>query len=80
MPVRPETNAYGAITFAFLSWQGLFATVVAMMALYLMARLAAGLLVRERPMTLESVVLFMSYSAAQGAVGLLVTRGFPVLV
>ena len=78
--VRPQTDAYGALMFAFLSWQGVFVAVVAMMALYALARLAAGLLVRERPMTIESIAIFMAYTAAQGAVGLLVARGFPALV
>jgi cytochrome c oxidase subunit I+III len=78
--IRPQMDAYGALVFAFLCWQGVFVAVVAMMALYILARLAAGLLVRERPMSLESVILFMSYSAAQGAIALLFTRGFPALV
>jgi cytochrome c oxidase subunit I+III len=78
--VRPQTDAYAALIFAFLSWQGVFVAVVMMMALYALARLAAGLLVRERPMTIESIALFLSYAAAQGAVGLLVARGFPALV
>ncbi len=78
--VRPQVDAYGALVFAFLSWQGAFIAVVAMMALYLLARLAAGLLVRARPMTLESVVIFTTYTAAQGMVALLLTRGFPALV
>jgi cytochrome c oxidase subunit I+III len=78
--IRPQTDAYGALMFAFLSWQGVFAVVVVMMAFFAAARLAAGLLVRERPMTIESIALFMTYTAAQGAVGLLVARGFPELV
>jgi cytochrome c oxidase subunit I+III len=51
--VRPQTDAYGALVFAFLSWQGVFVAVTTMMGLFLLARLAAGLLVRERPMTME---------------------------
>jgi cytochrome c oxidase subunit I+III len=78
--VRPQTDAYGALVFAFLSWQGIFVAVTAMMALYLLARLAAGLLVRERSMTMECVVLFTAYSAMQGVAGLLITKGFPALV
>jgi cytochrome c oxidase subunit I+III len=77
--IRPQTDAHGALVFAFLSWQGVFVAIVAMMALYALARLAAGLLARDRPMTIESIALFLAYSGAQGAIGLLVTRGFPAL-
>jgi cytochrome c oxidase subunit I+III len=77
--VRPQADAHGALAYAFLAWQGLFVIVSAMMALYAFARLAAGLLARERPMTMESISLFLGYTAAQGVATLLVTRGFPAL-
>ncbi len=77
--IRPQTNAHGALVFSFLAWQGVFVVVSIMMAVYALVRFAAGLLVRERPMTIESIGLFLAYTAAQGAIGLLITRGFPML-
>jgi hypothetical protein len=47
-----------------------------MMALYALARLAAGLLSIERPMTMQSIVLFLGYTAVQGALSLGLTRSF----
>jgi cytochrome c oxidase subunit I+III len=77
--LSPQANAHGGLVFAFLSWQGVFIAICAMMALYALARLAAGLLSTERPMTMQSVALFIGYTAAQGAVCLLITRGFALL-
>lgn len=77
--VRPQTDARGALVYAFASWQAVFAAVCVMMGLYAIARLLAGLMSRDRPMTLEAISLFLVYSAIQGAIGLAITRGFGML-
>ena len=74
--VRPHVDAHGALVYTFTAWQAVFAAICAMMALYALARLAARLLARERPMTVEAISLFLGYSAAQGIIALAVTRGF----
>ncbi|RYG34933.1 MAG: cytochrome ubiquinol oxidase subunit I, partial [Burkholderiales bacterium] len=78
--LRPQTDAHAALVYAFISWQGVFVAVAVMMALYAIARLATGLLVPQRPMTLEITSLFLIYTGVQGAIGTALTRGFPMLV
>jgi cytochrome c oxidase subunit I+III len=72
--LRPQTSAFTALVFAFLSWQGVFVAVSAIMALVCIARVLAGLASRSRPMTLECVGLFLGYSGAQAIVQLVLTR------
>ena len=55
-------------------------TVVALMALYTLARDVAGLLDRERRATFDNTMLLAYYTAAQGALGLAVVHGFPRLI
>ncbi len=74
----PELHAHGALVAAFLAWDASFAAISAMMALYLLARLIAGLLARERPATMECVSLFLTYSAVQAAIAIVMTRLFPL--
>jgi len=78
--LRPQTDAYGALVYAFVSWQAVFVAVSALMALYALARLLTRLLVVERPMTIEAISLFLIYTSVQGAVGIALTRGFPLLM
>ncbi|MDZ4689888.1 cbb3-type cytochrome c oxidase subunit I [Terricaulis sp.] len=72
----PELHAHGALVAAFLSWQGFFVVVAALMGLYAIARWKAGLLARERPATIESISLFQAYAAGQALVALTITRAF----
>jgi cytochrome c oxidase subunit I+III len=74
----PELNSHNALVATFLAWDGAFLAVAALMVLYLPARLAAGLLARERPATIESVSLFTTYTALQAIVTLAITRAFPL--
>ncbi len=78
--VRPHVNSHGALVYAFMSWQAVFVAICVTMGLYALARLATGLLVSERPMTVEAIALFAAYTAIQGAIGLAITRGFPLLI
>ncbi|HYD87178.1 MAG TPA: cbb3-type cytochrome c oxidase subunit I [Vitreimonas sp.] len=78
--LTPELNSHDALIAMFLAWDMVFATISTLMALYLVARWWAGLLVRERPATMESVGLFTAYAAAQALLALLLTRAFPLAV
>ena len=77
---RPQTDAYGALIYAVVSWQAVFVAVSALMGIYAVARLLTGLLVAQRPMTMEAITLFLIYTSLQGVVGVALTRGFPLLV
>ena len=76
--LAPELNSHDALIAMFLSWEAMFAAISLMMALYLVARWWAGLLVSERPATMESVSLFVAYAAGQTLIALLLTRPFPL--
>jgi cytochrome c oxidase subunit I+III len=76
----PAFHAHGALVAMFLTWQGVFVAVAALMALYVLARLLSGLLGRERPATIESVALFLAYTAGQGLIAIAVTRLFAMAV
>jgi cytochrome c oxidase subunit I+III len=75
--LRPEVNAQGATVYAFLSWQGVFAAVVALMGLYAVLRWLAGHARADRPSTYDLIALFIVFSAGQGAFATLLTRLFP---
>jgi len=78
--LEPELGAHDALIAMFLSWEGVFACVVVLMALFALARKAAGLLAPERTASIESISLFTSFAAAQALVALIVTRIFPLAV
>lgn len=78
--LQPELFSHDALIATFLSWEAVFAAIVAMMALYVLARRLAGLLAPERPMTIQCVSLFMGYAALQALVALLITRIFPMAI
>jgi cytochrome c oxidase subunit I+III len=78
--IRPQANAHGALVYAFAAWQAVFVGVCALMACFAIARFVAGFLVRDRPMTIEALSLFLGYTALQGVAGLAITRGFPLLI
>ena len=75
--LRPEVNTQGATVYAFLSWQGLFAAIVALMGLYALLRWLAGHVRADRPSTYDLIALFIVFSAGQGAFATLLTRLFP---
>ena len=75
--LQPEVNTQGATVYAFLSWQGLFAAVVALMGLYAVLRWLAGHVRADRPSTYDLIALFIVFSAGQGAFATLLTRLFP---
>jgi heme/copper-type cytochrome/quinol oxidase subunit 3 len=75
--LEPTASSYGALVYGFLSLQGFYVAAAATMALYTLARRAAGLLDRARCATLDSTMLLWHYTVAQGLGGLVVVHGFP---
>ncbi|MFN3522677.1 MAG: cbb3-type cytochrome c oxidase subunit I [Phenylobacterium sp.] len=75
--LRPEASGQGATLFALLSFQGVLLSVIVLMAGFLAARTARGLVSRARVSTVDLVALFIGYAAAQGATGALLVRLFP---
>lgn len=74
--LKPELSSHDAVVAVFLAWDGVFVVIAALMALYCLARLAAGLLDRRQPATMQCVSLFLGYAALQMLVGVLLTRTF----
>ncbi len=75
--LRPQDSGQGASVFALVAFQGVLLGVVVLMAGYVLARAARGLMSARRRTTLDIVVLFVGYTAAQGVVAALLTRLFP---
>jgi cytochrome c oxidase subunit I+III len=78
--LRPHESAYGAIVYTVAAFQGFFAVVLAIMALYTVARSLAGRLDGVRRATFDNTALFWHYTTAQGLVGLLIVHAFPRLL
>ena len=77
--VRPYQSAYGAAVYGIIGVQGFFMLNAALMAGYLVARAAAGLIDGKRRVTFENVMLFWHYTVFQGLAGLALLHGFPRL-
>jgi cytochrome c oxidase subunit I+III len=75
--LRPDASGYGAVVFTFAAWQGFFAAVLAVMALYTLARSLAGRLDGVRRATYDNMALFWHYTTAQGLVALFIAHVFP---
>jgi cytochrome c oxidase subunit I+III len=73
----PEATAQGALSHAMLALQGQLVAVVILMAFYLAARTARGLVTRPRNTTFDVVCLFVLYTCAQGTASALLLRLFP---
>ncbi|RHW16446.1 cytochrome ubiquinol oxidase subunit I [Sphingomonas gilva] len=71
------TSGQGATVHAFLALQGILTAIVALMALYLAARNARGIVTRPRNNSMDLTVMFIAYTAAQGTLAALLTRLFP---
>jgi hypothetical protein len=78
--VSPTESAYGAIVYAFVAVDAFFALSAAVLALFALARRAAGRLDRVRRVVFDNARLFWHYTVAQTLVGLLLLHGFPRLV
>jgi cytochrome c oxidase subunit I+III len=75
--LSPRDSSYGAIVYALIATQGLFATLVAIMLLYSLARAWTGRLTAMRRGTFDHAMLMAYYTVAQGALGLALVHGFP---
>jgi cytochrome c oxidase subunit I+III len=75
----PELTAQGAFSHALLALQTCLVVTVALMAAYLAARNARGLVTRPANTTFDVVCLFTLYTAAQGAVTALLLRLVPAV-
>jgi cytochrome c oxidase subunit I+III len=78
--LTPSESAYGAATYtaAFLQFQ--IAVPVILMGLFLLARVLSNQVDAERRVTFDNMALLWKYAIAQGALGLLLTHGYPRLV
>ncbi len=75
--LRPEENSYGAMVYTFISLQGFFAVVLAIMGFYTIARSLAGKLNSVRRATFDNTALFWHYTTGQGLVALGLLTFFP---
>ncbi len=70
----PVASGQGAFVFAMLALQACLVAIALVMAAWLVARRAAGLLAGPRSGAVDVIALFLAYSAVEGAVTALVTR------
>ncbi|HEX6217996.1 MAG TPA: cbb3-type cytochrome c oxidase subunit I [Sphingomicrobium sp.] len=73
----PELAAQGALIAAFLAQQGLLTAIALLMAFYLFLRAARAMIPGPRNVTFDVIMLFLLYTAGQGAVAATLTRLFP---
>jgi heme/copper-type cytochrome/quinol oxidase subunit 3 len=78
--LSPTDSAYGAIVHAILVVDGFFVAAAIALALFALARRAAGRLDRLRRVTFDNARLFWHYVVAQTLVGVLLVHGFPRLM
>ena len=67
--LAPARDAWSATVGAIVAWQVFHAAVVAVMAVYLVARLVAGLVGPSSRATLDNTALFTIATAAQAVLG-----------
>lgn len=70
----PQVSGQGAVIFALHALQACSVGIGAMMALYCCARAARGLVTQPTNNSVDLAVLFLGYTALQGAVGALFAR------
>jgi cytochrome c oxidase subunit I+III len=73
----PAASSYAAMVRTFVAFNGLYAALVVIMALYALARRLSGLLDRERRNVFDNARLLWHYAVAQNLVGLALVHGFP---
>jgi cytochrome c oxidase subunit I+III len=66
LQVEPAASAYGAIVWTHLAYQAFHIVVLLAIAVFVLARLAAGLLDVRRRAAWDSLRVLWHYSAAQG--------------
>jgi cytochrome c oxidase subunit I+III len=75
--VSPRASVYGALLYATLSLDAFFGLVLVALALYALARRAAGLLDARRRVNFDNARLFWHYVVAQNLAGLALIQLFP---
>nr|WP_313428516.1 cbb3-type cytochrome c oxidase subunit I [Brevundimonas diminuta] len=75
--LKPDVTSQGAAVFALLGWSATFAGIGMLMGLYILLRRAFRRLSAERPSTIDLIGLFMTYTAVQAVIVVLLIRLFP---
>ena len=70
----PTASGQGAVAYALLALQACAAAIAMLMALYCAARGVRGLVAQPRNNSIDLTMLFLIYTAAQGATGGLISR------
>ena len=78
--LSPTASSHAAAVAFFLSLEGFYGLAVIAMALFALARCAAGRLDRVRRAAFDSMMLLWHYAVAQSLAGLALVHGFPRLV
>jgi cytochrome c oxidase subunit I+III len=73
----PDASGYAALVYLASALQLQIVGAIAIMACFVLVRLAAGRLNQERRTTFESLALLTYYAAGQGLLGLVLVHGFP---
>jgi cytochrome c oxidase subunit I+III len=77
---RADDSAHGAAVYAIVGLEALLVAVGVLMALYTLARSAAGLISAERRVTADNTALLWHYGVAQGLLAVALVHGFPRLI
>jgi cytochrome c oxidase subunit I+III len=75
--LAPARDAWSASVAALVGWQAFHAIVLALMGLYLLARIWSGYLTERSRATLDDLALFWVGVSAQGVIALVVVQGLP---
>ncbi|MBC7944687.1 MAG: cbb3-type cytochrome c oxidase subunit I, partial [Burkholderiales bacterium] len=78
--LRPTDSGYAAVVYTMVAFQGFYAFVLTLMALYTVARSFRGLLNSKRRATFDNTMLLWHYGVAQALVALALVHGFPRLL
>jgi cytochrome c oxidase subunit I+III len=68
--LRPSESGYAAVVYMVSALQGVFVAILAIMALYTLARSLTGRLNARRRATFDNTMLLWQYAVGQGLVGL----------
>ena len=75
--LRPDAHSYGAVDYAIVGLQGVYAATLVAMALFTLAKSLVGRLDGVRRVTFDNTMLFWHYSTAQALLGLALDQFFP---
>ena len=78
--LTPSQDSYAALTYLAIGLQGALVVMLVVAAGFVIARYLAGVLDRERCLSMQTTYLLWLYVVGQGLLGLLIVHGFPRLV